>query len=470
MTKITRISTTLTARYTPVGGSTDAYWLDSRVPGARETRAADITLDREDRGFFFSVFAAPTVSKESAYDLEAVKPALDKMHMDVKHSQKNIDNLIVDFAECSSNVVGNKTINLEGVRHPFFAGVLVKEGEIAAITSGRGCAYLYRNDTLFPLTRDDLGFEAVDHHGKEVPNLEIYSAGSVGNVRYSNIANLQVDDCFILCNRELMAAIGQKEMLRILDEAYDQADAAGMAITAAASKLPNVSLQCMIGFVESVIEAGGKQASRARTAVPVHKFAGRPAQAETEYQEEKVRSESSRSDEIMVADSDDYDDDEYYDDEYEDTTLAKKVALTAVILVVTAACAFAIWWTVFRDRPGEPNNSSASGSVTESVESVSEISEEISASETSVVSEIASSQSSVSAAPTASPTSKPSGSILASHTIQPGELLSNIAKKYYGSGAMEYMKAIVDANKTKYPNFTVDFYNSGWVIDIPDID
>ncbi|MDD4717826.1 MAG: hypothetical protein PHN99_06895, partial [Eubacteriales bacterium] len=78
--------------------------------------------------------------------------------------------------------------------------------------------------------------------------------------------------------------------------------------------------------------------------------------------------------------------------------------------------------------------------------------------------------SSVSAAPTASPTSKPSGSILASHTIQPGELLSNIAKKYYGSGAMEYMKAIVDANKTKYPNFTVDIYNSGWVIDIPDID
>ncbi len=461
----------LTARYTPAGSSTDAFWLDSRMPGAREVRAADITLDREDRGFFFSVFAAPSISKDAIYDLGAVKPSLEKMHTDVKHSQKNIDSLIVDFAECSSNVVGNKTIALEGVRHPFFAGVMVKDGEIAAITSGRGCAYLYRNDTLFPLTKDDLGFEPVDHHGRNVPNLDVYSAGSVGNVRYSNIANLQIDDCFIICNRELMAAIGQKEMLRILDEAYDQADAAGMAITAAASKLPNVSLQCMIGFVESVSDASGRQPSKARAAVAMPRFTGRQTHEADDDREDKVVTDHASRDEIVVDHDNDYDEDEYYDDdeEYEDTGLAKKVALTAVILVVTAACAFAIWWTVFRDKGG-PSVSSVSGSgVSISDVSRSEDSQAGSTTDTSQVSEAASGSSSVSASPTASPTSKPSDGIKATYMIQPGDLLTNIAKNYYGTGGLEYMQAIVDANKAKYPEFTVDYYKSGWLIDIPEI-
>ncbi len=466
MTKITRISTTLTARYSPAGGSTDAFWLDSRMPGPRESRAADITLDREDRGFFFSVFAAPGVSKDTAYDLEAVRPALEKMHSDVKHSQKNIDNLIVDFAECSSNVVGNKTIALEGVRHPFFAGVLVKEGEIAAITSGRGCAYLYRNDTLYPLTKNDLGFEPVDHNGREVPNLDIYSAGSVGNVRYSNIANLQVDDCFILCNRELIAAIGQKEMLRILDEAYDQADAAGMAITAAASKLPNVSLQCLIGFIESVSEAGGRQPIKARAGVPVQRFAGKSALADE--REDKVVVEDTAREEIVVDHDDDFDDDYYDDEEYEDTGLAKKVALTAVILVVTAACAFAIWWTVFRDKGGNTESSSLSSSQTSS-ESISDVSGEISSSAESSVSETDSSQAESSAAPTTAPTSEPSGEFIATHTVVSGDTLSAIAQKYYQKSTNEYIQAIVNANKAAYPNMTAETIQPGWKLKIPKV-
>jgi hypothetical protein len=470
MSKIARISTTITARYAHSGGATDAFWLDSRMPGPREVRAADITLDREDKGFFYSVFAAPSVSKDPAYDLEAVRPALDRMHMDIKFSAKNIDNLIVDFAECSTGVVGKKTIDLEGVRHPFFAGIIIKNAEVAAVTTGRGCAYLYRNDTLYPLTHDNLGFAAVDYSGKNVPNIEIYCAGNVGNVRYSNIAQLQVDDCIIVCNREIMAAIGQKEMLRILNEAYDQSDAAGMVITEAASKLPGTTIQFMIGFVESITDAGKHvRATAAAAAAP--RFTPRAHAAPASG---KALVDAAEDDDYVL-DTEDEDDGE--DDEgFENSSLTKKIALLAVVLIVTAACVFAVWWTVFRNRGANPDNSSisASGISTASVLSGDE-SGETSASAVSGTS-AASSQSTSGAAtptvnpnPTKTPTKAPS-SIIATHTIAKGEWLSDIATKYYGKSTAKYLTAIVNANKTKYPSFTTDTYQEGWVIDIPKVD
>ena len=48
----TRIATTVTARYFPTTGATDGFYLDGRLSGRREHRAADITLDREERGLF----------------------------------------------------------------------------------------------------------------------------------------------------------------------------------------------------------------------------------------------------------------------------------------------------------------------------------------------------------------------------------------------------------------------------------
>ena len=61
MAKLTRLASTVTARYYPASDLTDAFYLDGRLSGKREARAADITVDKEDRGFFFSVFSHSTV-------------------------------------------------------------------------------------------------------------------------------------------------------------------------------------------------------------------------------------------------------------------------------------------------------------------------------------------------------------------------------------------------------------------------
>ncbi len=466
MSKITRISTTLTARYSPASGATDAFWLDGRITGPREARAADITLDREDKGFFLSVFATQS-SGDARRDIDSVRPILEKTTLEIKHSGKNIDNQITDLAECSVGVSGRMSIQHEGVRQPFFAGIMVKDSEIAAVTMGRGCAYLYRNDTLYPLTKDDAPFEAIDFNGKAIPNIDIYCAGVAGTVRYSNIAQLQVDDCIIVCNREIMDVLGQREMLRILYEAQDQCDAAGMVITAAASKLPGTPIQFMIGFVESITV--GEKASKSNV-FPVLTKAYTPASSGKGGQE-SASGAPLPEDEDYEQPEETGEEMEEYDDEGEesDSGKTKKFALIAIIAIVLIACGLAVYTLTKGFRGNNPSDSSSSSSRSASIsESVSEdVSADESGEESLDTSSAPSSASVSSSAPASSASTSTAVTLPTQHTIKAGELLNVIAKQYYNSTDAKYLDAIVAANVGKYPSFTRANYQQGWIITIP---
>lgn len=252
---LTRLAATVTARYFPTSGATDGYYLDGRITSRREHRAADITLDREERGFFYSVFAHLSGSSPDDGAMGHVRKSLDRISADIKQTGRNIDAEINELAECAVSVAGRITLKHDGMRQPYFAGIMVRDSEMAAVTMGSGCAYLYRGDVLYPLTADDFQLDAIDYSGKAIADLDVYCAGVAGTVRYSNIAQLQLDDCLIVCNKEIMEALGQREILRMLYEAEDQADAAGLIITAASAKLPGTPMQFLIGFVESISTA-----------------------------------------------------------------------------------------------------------------------------------------------------------------------------------------------------------------------
>ena len=254
MARNTRLATTITARYTASVGAVDAFYMDGRSNSRRETQFADLTLDREDRGSFFAVYASSHGVRDAMSGDDGNRTILDKICDDMKKNKhRNIDEEINDLAECAVNVAGRLTLSDGAVRQPYFAGIIIKDGEMAAITLGRGCCYLYRDDALYPLTQDDFELEPVDHYGRRVSNMDDFAAGVAGTIRYSNIAQLKPDDSIILCNRELMEAIGQHQMLRILAEAEDQAEAAGTIMDIATEELPHISLQFMISFVDDVI-------------------------------------------------------------------------------------------------------------------------------------------------------------------------------------------------------------------------
>ncbi len=497
----TRLASTINARYFVSSGASDTFYLDGRLSGKRERRAADITLDREERGFFLSVFAHTGSQPVDEVQTARLRKSLDKILHDVKNNGRNIDAEINELAECAVDISGRMTLQNNGVRQPYFAGIIVKDAEIAAITMGGGCAWLYRGDVLYPLTSDDCQLEAIDLNGKDVPGHDVYCAGVAGTVRYSNIAQLQEDDCVITCNKEVFEALGQRELLRLLYEAEDQADAAGLIITAASAKMPGVPLQFMIGFVEAINAVdkptkagfGRSFAGMGAAALPksaAAKNASAPAprkEVQTDIPEEYLETEAdydvpaetgyeempaaaapfSPVDDIDsdygIADDDSYDvhEDEYYE-EYDNSGRTRRIAFYLILAVICIGCLFAIYQMLFNkdDEPkittttpvittttGEDTTTTTTTTTTETTtENTDETTTEPDETTTEPEETTTAPEETTTEAPPETTTAAPSGDLIATHKVASGETLFGIAVKYYNSGSQANIDLIKNAN------------------------
>lgn len=337
---ITRLATTVGAKYQNAAGAVDGFYLDGRFSGKREEKGADITLDREAGGSFFAIYASSYSNSENEQYDKKKRDILDKIHDDMRYTDKKIDQEINDLADCAVNVSGQMTLGDNGVKQPYFAGLIVKDAEIAAVTLGRGCAYLYRNDILYPLTEDEYPLKAVDTHGRKVPNLYVYSAGTAATIRYSNIARLQQDDCFILCSREVMDTIGQENMLQLLYAAEDQADSVGMVKELMDEKAPGVPYQYMIGFVEDLLAD--------KDVKTVIKKAATPTVYEANDNNFGNQQPDTNAAPVNMKPIDDFDDS--YDD-YEHAGSSKGLIIVASIFACLLAvlAAFLIWVQFFNE-------------------------------------------------------------------------------------------------------------------------
>lgn len=252
-----RLATTVNARYYPDEKVIDAYYLDGRFTPNTESRAVRDKSNYEDRGFLFALFAYPA-EEGGAVDQTSFANSVQKLNQEIKAGTTSIDSKINDLADCAIDVGGKATLAQEGVRQSYFSGLIVQEGEIAAVTTGAGCAFIYKGNVLYPLTAGEFELEPIDLNGNPVQHLNNYAAGVAGTIRYSNLAQIEADDCLILCNKEVLDILGQREMLRILAESDRQEEAAQNLITAAAAKQSGVSLQVMISLVESVEQTDGR--------------------------------------------------------------------------------------------------------------------------------------------------------------------------------------------------------------------
>ena len=252
MAKITRLASTLIARYYPSKTYTDAFYMDGRLTGKREVRNADITIDKEEKGFFFSVFSHPTIQGYEPGMIPPYEPQLRGICNEVKFGRKPIDAMISGFLTTAVDITGKMKLQEQDSRAPYFSGIIVHDAEAFAVTIGSGLAFLYRNDALYPLTDAGIPMEPINAYGDRVGDFYNYVSSKTANALWSNITTLSVDDCIILCNKAVYDALGQRELLRILDEADDQCDAAGTVITQAAANMPNVPMQFSISFVESI--------------------------------------------------------------------------------------------------------------------------------------------------------------------------------------------------------------------------
>lgn len=478
---ITRLATTIGAKYGNVAGAVDGFYLDGRFSGKREEKGADITLDREDRGSFFAIYASSYLNSDSEKYDKKKREILDKICEEMKFSNKKIDQEINDLADCAVNVSGQMTLGDNGAKQPYFSGLIVKDAEIAAVTLGRGCAYLYRNDILYPLTEDEYPLKAIDTHGRKVPNLYVYSAGSAATIRYSNIAKIQQDDCFILCSREVMDTIGQESMLQLLYAAEDQADSVAMVADLMEQKAPGVAYQYMIGFVEDLLADKEAKAVVAKPAVvPAYEnTAAAAVQASSRH--ERVKNQFANNNFKAVDDfEDDFDD---YDDFAEEGGSRKGLivitALLALILVTLAS--FLIWVQFFNNGnfPSWVPFFGASSDV-DTAETTTEENVQITMDPTEAPTAAPTEAPTTTAAPTETPTTTAAPTEApASHPetyqIQAGQTLGQIVAEVYKAYNLtseqqsQALAALIKANPDKITNNGNTYY-AGDELKIPDID
>ena len=127
MATLTRLASTLTAKYYPSPSLTDAFYMDGRLCGKRETRQADITTDKDERGFLFSIFTHPAIKGVEPGTLPPYEPQLRDLCNNVKFGYKDIDSLIEKFMTCAVDITGMMKLSDGESRTPYFSGVIVKD-------------------------------------------------------------------------------------------------------------------------------------------------------------------------------------------------------------------------------------------------------------------------------------------------------------------------------------------------------
>jgi len=130
MATLTRLASTLTARYFPSSTLTDAFYLDGRLCGKRETRQADITIDKDERGFFFSLFTHPAIEGFEPGTIPPFEPQLRGLCNEVKNGHKEIDAMIEKFLSTAVEVAGTTKLIDNESRDPYFTGVIVRDSQL----------------------------------------------------------------------------------------------------------------------------------------------------------------------------------------------------------------------------------------------------------------------------------------------------------------------------------------------------
>lgn len=254
MIKYTRISSTVGLASQRDGAFRQSFFLNGRKayrPGMGGYAAVSA-----DRANFGAVFALYQTAGGSPQDDPADKVIAGKMErlrvqMDTP-GRHRIDNSINNLADVSAQACGSASTSDED---SWFTGIMIRDRELVSVSQGPAVAYLYRDDALIPLTADELEWPAKDAFGNTIKEYDIYQAGQAGQVRYSNIATLRPNDCILLAPHDILAALGQREVLRLLDEAEDQEEAVMLIMERMSSHASDRPVSLMIMFVESVYEA-----------------------------------------------------------------------------------------------------------------------------------------------------------------------------------------------------------------------
>ncbi|NLZ69902.1 MAG: hypothetical protein GX907_01005 [Clostridiaceae bacterium] len=250
MSKTTRISAAIASQLSPTAGFVESYYMDGRVVNLRN-RFTELVIDREQSSSCYALYGTRIYQQNFARTIELANDLMRRLSILIGAAvNEKVDEYSPDLFQTAWELTSlDATAPTDSGEQPWFSGFIVLNGGISALTMGDGVALLYRDDILYPLTKSNFRIQPYDYHNNTVDNIDYYTFDGHRIAKHSQTFLLKPNDRVILGRGKVFSQIGQKDLLKIAHEAFDESEVINDYLGILDNRAPDLPVQIAVANI-----------------------------------------------------------------------------------------------------------------------------------------------------------------------------------------------------------------------------
>lgn len=338
-----------------------------------------------------------------------IRSKIDELELRVNDTQRLI----------SSVLEVNKVPEEDPIQNLDFAGLLLSEGKLVALSNAEGRIYMMRDGRFRPLAADaSRAKREIDNLAKEEEDdsdISLPGDEDKGSVVVSDIYNINEDDSFILLSKGLYDALGEEKIEDLLALRSDSSFIAYRLVDEAMKRKSVGDITALVVQVEKVINQQGGLTRKA------------PARTQPKQAKQRMQSRVDRLNKVPAV--------TYKYNKRKTKKLQSN--LYTMVVIVSVLVLFAVLFFMLKSLVDTGKNSLPSPPATNTIEPTD------------------TATPMPTPTPTETPTPTPEATPVAiqTHIVKKGDSMSSISRTYYGDIAL--MEALCKYNNISNPNTIV---------------
>ncbi len=250
MSKTTRISAAIASQLSPTAGFVESYYMDGRVVNLRN-RFTELVIDREQSSSCYALYGTRIYQQNFARTIELANDLMRRLSILIGAAvNEKVDEYSPDLFQTAWELTSlDAPAPTDSGEQPWFSGFIVLNGGISALTMGDGVALLYRDDILYPLTKSNFRIQPYDYHNNTVDNIDYYTFDGHRIAKHSQTFLLKPNDRVILGRGRVFSQIGQKDLLKIAHEAFDESEVINDYLGILDNRAPDIPVQIAVANI-----------------------------------------------------------------------------------------------------------------------------------------------------------------------------------------------------------------------------